>query len=123
MRTPTEVIDMLARSFERAVIRFIKWLGLFIREDRRAKVMLRAIAKFIAVIVTIFVLRHEFPELFGDMGFILLLAVWAGYGLLILIEDLQEAKEKTTSEKISEKIDELISEIRQDRNERNSKLK
>lgn len=83
--------------------------------------MLRAIARLVAVMVTIYVIWHEFPELAIDAQFMMLLLTWAMYAVILFLFEYSEAKKKPMDEKIAEKLDELINEIRQDRNERNSK--
>ncbi len=127
MRTPTEIIDMLAEKFENMGRSGVERMDLFIRKDRRSSVLIKVIFGLIGVSVTLWVNEYEFgEEIFQSPELILLLALWFGYGIIVLFDELKHAKEETTNEKIdklSDKIGELIDEIRQERNDRNNKPK
>lgn len=78
-------------------------------------VVLRAIARFLAVSVTIFIIWYEFPELSENPEFLWLSLNWGIYTAIIFWLDYRQTKMKTTGEKVDElvlKLDELITEIR-----------
>ena len=79
--------------------------------QRMGGMVLRAISRLVAVLITIFVIWHEFPELVTDALFLWLLMTWGIYGVIVFWLDYRQAKKRTTDEK----LDELIQEIRADR--------
>jgi hypothetical protein len=116
-----DITDRLSQSFERmankALSRMVSPL-----QGERGVVVMRGIFGPIAVIVTLYVVKHEFPLLFeNDIGFKLLLGVWALYGIIVFYEDYRQARAGTIITKLDNltvKIGDLINEIKQDRNER-----
>ena len=113
--------------------------------ERWGETVVRAIAKLVAIAVTIFLIFHEFPELIDNMNFVLLILIWFMYALLVFWFDYRKAKSKPTSESVNEtnmkidtlstnvdglstkfdelitKIDELITEMRESRGKNNGK--
>lgn len=109
-------IDDLSSRFERAWNKGISHIEHFIRNDRRTKVLVKVLFGIMGVAVSLWVMRYEFGEgLTKSPEFIILIAVWTGYGILVFFDELAEAKESTTGEKIdslSSKFDLLIAEVK-----------
>ena len=131
-------MDKMARlveEFEKSFDRFMSRITLFVQNDRRYQVVIKAIGKLVAVGVTIYVVWYEFPLLSEHVNFLMLLMTWVMYGVLAFIIDIRQSKEKPIGEKIDDliaeikvdreqmhnELEKLINEIRQDRNERNNK--
>lgn len=134
-------IDKQIEKFEESINRFMSRFNLFIQKDRRFRVILKGFFIIVGISVNLYVMRYEFGEvLFTDQRFLLILMTWGLFGLIIFFDELQRAKEKTTSGKVDAleikvdgtntkldtliaNIDTLINEIRQERNERKDKPK
>ncbi|MFC1904673.1 hypothetical protein ACFLXT_02800 [Chloroflexota bacterium] len=94
------------------------------KERRILKVIFKAIATLLAIGFTIWIAWYEFgKELLLSKTFIAMMATWCALGFMFFLDQINEAIQKTTNEKLEDltaKIDGLINEIRQDRNERNN---
>lgn len=126
------VLEKVAESMQRLPFRLADYT-----QTRRGIMVSRALFGFAAVVVTLYIVRHEFPELFIDADFIALLTIWGLYGLYLFWTEYRQLKEGITAKKIddlineiredrkqrSNELQELINEIRQDRNERKNKDK
>ena len=74
--------------------RFVKFW-----ESRQSSVVIRTIFGLIAAIITLYVVRHEFPELFDDLDFLLLVFVWGLYGFILFMDEYRQAKKKAIDKK------------------------
>ena len=86
--------------------------------QRMGDMVLRAISRFVVVLITIFVIWYEFPELSKNPQFLWLLMTWGIYGVIIFWLDYRQTKKRTTDEKLEElvaKLDELVIEMRKER--------
>ena len=97
--------EILAKRFDRFLQRLSCRFNEFCKTT--GAVVIRAIAKLTAVIITIFIIFHEFPELSQHPNFLMLLMTWGLYGVMVFFLDCRQAKEKPTSEKIDELIEEF----------------
>lgn len=76
--------------------------------------IIKAIFRFMATVITLFVVNHEFHELFESSLFLLGLLTWGFYGLLVFWIDFSEAKNPSLGDKIdnlNEKFELLLTEI------------
>ena len=92
--------------------------------EKWGETIVRAIAKLIAIIVTIFLIIYEFPELKENGNFMALLIVWGLYALLVFYFDYRKEKNQPTHENINtliSSVNKLVAEIKQDREERKQK--
>jgi len=84
--------------------------------------MLQAVSSVVVAILTIYIFWFEYRwELFGETLFWILVLWWAYISLMLFLTKWEEAKERTSDEKVDDLITTvniLIKEIQQDRNER-----
>jgi len=110
--------EILAEKFGRYLQRQSSKFNDFC-QTKGAVVVIKAIAKLVAVFVTIYVIWHEFPELAADALFLWLLMTWGIYGVIVFWLDYHQAKKESTDEKLDKlivKMDELILEVRRQNN-------
>ncbi|MBI2860891.1 MAG: hypothetical protein HYX91_05220 [Chloroflexi bacterium] len=83
-----------------------------VKRQRRLMVLYKAIAKFVAVGITLYVVWYEFDkDIFFNLNFLLVLLLWGVLGVVFFADEWQRAGEKS----LHDKLDELITEIRNDR--------
>ena len=125
-------------KFERSFIRIMSRFSLFllsIQKDRRSQVVTKGLVIIMGASINLHITRKDLGEGFFTPEFLLVLMLWVIIALIVFVDELQRAKEKTTSEKVDAlgikvdgtntrldtlitNINTLVDEIRQERNER-----
>ena len=125
------------RTFIKATNRVFTYIRIF-QQDGRSQVVVKGTLLLIGVAVNYHILKYDVGITVFTPEFLVLLMLWAVFAGVVLVDELQRAKEKTTSKKVDgleikidatnskigilvTNINTLINEIRQDRNERNNK--